>query len=126
MRVKDTRPQLLDDLPTGFALAPIAGEQRTVSETLARGPGRLEQRRRHTSIGLVGYRAWPGLAQVCQGERQILRQKTGEVRDESVPMRGVWWRWCGGTGRLQTHPIGSGMGRLMKSGRQCGGALCLK
>jgi len=43
MLVKDTQPQLLDDMPTVFALAPIAGEQRTVSETLARGHGRLER-----------------------------------------------------------------------------------
>jgi hypothetical protein len=27
---------------------------------------------------------WPGLAQVFQLERQVIRQKTGEVREERV------------------------------------------
>jgi predicted transposase YbfD/YdcC len=84
MLVKDNQPQLFDDIQTVFALAPIAGEQRTVAETLDLGHGRIEQRRLHTSTVLVGYSDWPGLAQVFQVERQILSKKTGEVRDEIV------------------------------------------
>jgi predicted transposase YbfD/YdcC len=84
MLVKANQPQLLEDIQTVFALTPIAGEQRTMAETLDLGHGRIEQRRLHTSTVLVGYSDWPGLAQVFQVERQILSKKTGEVRDESV------------------------------------------
>jgi predicted transposase YbfD/YdcC len=84
MLVKDNQPQLLEDIQTVFALAPITGEQRTMAETLDLGHGRIEQRRLQTSTVLVGYSDWPGLAQVFQVERQILSKKTGEVRDEVV------------------------------------------
>ncbi len=33
---------------------------------------------------LAGYSEWPGLAQVFQVERQLIIQKTGEVREEVV------------------------------------------
>ena len=82
--VKDNQPQLLEDMQTVFALAPIAGEQRTAAETLELGHGRIEQRPLQTSTVLVGYRNWPGLAQVFQVERQSMTKKTGEVRAEVV------------------------------------------
>jgi predicted transposase YbfD/YdcC len=84
MLVKDNQPQLLEDIQTVFALAPIAGEQRTAAETLDLGHGRIEQRTLQTSTVLVGYSNWPGLAQVFQVERQIITKKTGEVREEVV------------------------------------------
>jgi predicted transposase YbfD/YdcC len=84
MAVKNNQPQLLEDIQTVFALAPIAGEQRTAAETLELGHGRIEQRTLQTSTVLMGYSHWPGLAQVFQVERQIIIKKTGEVRAEVV------------------------------------------
>jgi predicted transposase YbfD/YdcC len=84
MVVKENQAQLLEDIATVFALAPIAGEQRTAAATLDLGHGRIEQRWLQTSNVLVGYSDWPGLAQVFQLERQVIRKKTGEVREERV------------------------------------------
>jgi predicted transposase YbfD/YdcC len=84
MLVKDNQPQLRADIATVFALSPLAGETRTVAETVDSGHGRIEQRRLQTSDILVGYSDWPGLAQVFQLERQVIRKKTGEVREEVV------------------------------------------
>jgi predicted transposase YbfD/YdcC len=84
MVVKANQPQLREDITTVFALPSIVGESRTVAETVDGGHGRIEQRRLHTSDVLVGYSDWPGLAQVFQLERQVIRKKTGEVREERV------------------------------------------
>jgi predicted transposase YbfD/YdcC len=84
MVVKENQPQLLEDIATMFALAPIAGEPRTVAETLALGCGRIEQRWLQTSNVLLGYSDWPGLAQVFRLERQVIIKKTGEVREDVV------------------------------------------
>jgi len=84
MLVKDNQPQLRADIATVFALPPQAGETRTAAETVDSGHGRIEQRRLQTSDILVGYSDWPGLVQVFQLERQVIRKKTGEVREEVV------------------------------------------
>jgi predicted transposase YbfD/YdcC len=84
MVVKENQPQLREDIATVFALPPIVGETRTVAETVDSGHGRIEQRQLHTSDVLVGYSDWPGLAQVFQLKRQVIRKKTGEVREEVV------------------------------------------
>jgi hypothetical protein len=84
MVVKDHQPQLREDIATVFALPPIAGETRTVAETVDCGHGRIEQRRLHISDVLVGYSDWPGLAHVFHLERQVISKKTGEVREEVV------------------------------------------
>jgi predicted transposase YbfD/YdcC len=84
MVVKANQPQLREDITTVFALPSIAGESRTVAETVDGGHGRIEQRRLQTSDVLVGYSDWPGLAQVFQLERQVIRKKTGEVREDRV------------------------------------------
>lgn len=84
MMVKDNQPQLREDIMTVFALPPIAGETRTVAETVDSGHGRIEQRRLQTSDVLVGYSDWPGMAQVFQVERCVIIKKTGEVREEVV------------------------------------------
>jgi len=84
MVVKENQPQLLDDIETVFALAPISGEQRTAAATLDLGHGRIEQRGLQTSNVLAGYSDWPGLAQVFRLERQVIVKKTGEVREEVV------------------------------------------
>lgn len=84
MVVKANQPQLLEDIQTVFALAPIVGEHRTAADTLDLGHGRIEQRGLQTSPVLAGYSQWPGLAQVFQLERQVIIKKTGEVREEVV------------------------------------------
>jgi predicted transposase YbfD/YdcC len=84
MVVKANHPQCVEDIVTVFALAPIAGEQRTAAATVDLGPGRIEQRGLQTSNVLVGYSDWPGLAQVFRLERQVILKKTGEVRTEVV------------------------------------------
>ena len=53
-----------------------------MAETVDDGHGRIAQRRWHTSDVLVGYRDWPGVAQVFQLERQVISKKTGAVREE--------------------------------------------
>jgi predicted transposase YbfD/YdcC len=82
MVVKEKQPQLLDDIATVFALAPLVGEQRTTAATVDLGHGRIEQRELQTSTILAGYSDWPGLAQVFRLERQVILKKTGEVREE--------------------------------------------
>jgi predicted transposase YbfD/YdcC len=82
--VKENQPQLLEDIATVFALAPIAGERRTAAATLDLGHGRIEQRGLQASNVLLGYSDWPGLAQVFQLERQVISKKMGEVREEVV------------------------------------------
>jgi predicted transposase YbfD/YdcC len=84
MVVKQNHPQLLEDIATVFALAPITGERRTAAATLDLGHGRIEQRWLQTSNVLLGYSDWPGLAQVFRLERQVILKKTGEVREEGV------------------------------------------
>ena len=54
MVVKAHQPQLREDIATVFALPPIAGELRTVAETVECRHGRLEPRRRQTRDVLVG------------------------------------------------------------------------
>jgi predicted transposase YbfD/YdcC len=84
MVVKENQPQLLEDITTVFALAPMAGEQRTAAATVDLGHGRIEQRWLQTSTILAGYSDWPGLAQVFRLERHVILKKTGEVREEVV------------------------------------------
>src|SRR5262249_2512368 len=84
MVVKENQPQLLDDIQTVFALAPMAGERRTMAATVDLWHGRIEQRSLQTSHILAGYSDWPGLAQVLRLERQVILKKTGEVREEVV------------------------------------------
>jgi hypothetical protein len=48
-----------------------------VAETVDGGHSRIEQWRLQTSDVLVDYSDWPGLAQVFQLDRQVIRKKTG-------------------------------------------------
>ena len=48
------------------------------------GHGRLEQRNLTTSEALVGYSAWPGLAQAFELGRHVMFPKTGKERVEVV------------------------------------------
>jgi len=52
--VKANQPQLLEDMQTVFALAPMGGEHRTTADTLDLGHGRIAQRGLQTSPVLAG------------------------------------------------------------------------
>ena len=82
--VKGNPPQLYDDLHRVFHDAPTRAETLAAVATVAAGHGRIAQRRLTTSTALVGYRDWPGLAQVFQLERRATRKQTGEQRHEVV------------------------------------------
>lgn len=84
MSVKENQPRLREEIATVLAHAPIAGETRTVTETVDVGHGRIEQRRLQTRDVLVGSSDWPGRAPVLQVERQTIMKKTGAVREEVV------------------------------------------
>ena len=48
------------------------------------GHGRIETRNLTTSEALVGYRDWPGMAQVFELGRHVITKKTGKERIEVV------------------------------------------
>jgi Transposase DDE domain len=83
MMVKENQPQLHADIALVFP-RPLAGDHPPSARTGDRGHGRLEQRPITTSEALVGYNAWPGLAQVFEIGRHVLTKKTGEERGEVV------------------------------------------
>src|SRR5215470_5626695 len=76
MMVKENQPQLHADIALVFAQTPWDDVQETVS-TVDMGHGRIEQRTLTASTALAGLSLWPGLAQVFQLERQVIRKKTG-------------------------------------------------
>ena len=63
---------------------PPIGDHQETANPVNIGHGRFKQRRLMTSQALVGYRAWPGLAQVFELERSMIIPNTGEVRSETV------------------------------------------
>jgi predicted transposase YbfD/YdcC len=79
MIVKDNQPQLKADIELVFTLPPVGDRQAHV-RTVDSGHGRIETRNLTTSEALVGYSAWPGLAQVFEVGRHVLIQKTGQER----------------------------------------------
>ena len=83
MIVKDNQPQLHADIALVFALPP-AGDRQETARTVDIGHGRIEQRNLTTSVALVGYSDWPGLAQVFELGRHVITQKTTEERVEVV------------------------------------------
>ena len=83
MIVKENQPQLRADIELVFTLPP-AGDRQETARTVDIGHGRIEQRNITTSEALVGYSTWPGLAQVFELGRHVIRQKTGQERIEVV------------------------------------------
>lgn len=51
------------------------------ARTVDKGHGRLERREIRTSTALCGYSTFPGLAQVAEVRTQVVRLKTGELRE---------------------------------------------
>src|SRR6266571_4987978 len=74
MIVKDNQPQLRADIELVFALPPV-GDRQESARTVDIGHGRIEQRNITTSEALVGYSAWPGLAQVFELGRYVIMAK---------------------------------------------------
>ena len=83
MVVTANQPHLRADMELTCAEPPVGDHQET-AHTIAIGHGRIEPRRLTTSQALVGYRAWPGLAQVFEVERSVIMPNTGAVRSETV------------------------------------------
>lgn len=81
MVVKADQPGLAWELERLFADAEPVGRVGT-ARTVAKGHGRLEVRRLRASTGLVGYSAWPDLAQAACLDRATVVLATGEVRRE--------------------------------------------
>jgi hypothetical protein len=79
--VKHNPPQWRADLALVFTRPP-AGDRQESTRTVAIGHGRIEQRHITTSEALVGYSAWPGLAQVFALGCHVITQKTGQERVE--------------------------------------------
>lgn len=82
MVVKNNQPQLLWELRQLFADPALIAATGTHTRTMSKGHGRLERRRLWASTALVGYSAWPGMAQALGVEREVVRLNTGEVRRE--------------------------------------------
>src|SRR5262245_4489216 len=79
MIVKENQPHLRADIALVFTLPPV-GARQARAQTVDLGHGRIEQRNRTTSAALVGYSAWPGLAQVFELGRHVVCPKTGKER----------------------------------------------
>lgn len=80
MAVKENQPQLLEDVCRLLADPVLVAATGTSDRQVGKGHGRLEVRRLWSSCALVGYSAWPGLAQALCLEREVVRLNTGEVR----------------------------------------------
>ena len=83
MIVKENQPHLRADIELVFTLPPV-GDRHAMAQTVDLGHGRIEQRNRTTRAALVGYSAWPGLAQVFDLGRHVVCPKTGKERVEVV------------------------------------------
>ena len=83
MIVKDQQPQLKTAIAWVFTMPP-AGERQESVRTVDVGHGRIETRTLTTREALVGYCAWPGLAQVCAVGRHVSTKQTGTERVEGV------------------------------------------
>jgi predicted transposase YbfD/YdcC len=83
MIVKDNQPQLKADSALVFTRPP-AGDRQERAPTVDIGHGRIETRHLTTSEALVGYSEGPGLAQVFEGGRHVITQKTAKERVEVV------------------------------------------
>jgi hypothetical protein len=76
---KDHQPQRRADIALVCALPPV-GDRQESAPTVDRGHGRLEPRHITPREVLVGSSAGPGLAQVVEWGRYVMRAKTGQDR----------------------------------------------
>lgn len=88
--VKGNQPALQSDIEEVFHPAPTAAgwgqapRDRRSAQTVNSGHGRLEKRTLTASTFLKEYADWPGLEQVFRLERQVIEQRTGEIRRQTV------------------------------------------
>src|SRR5712692_3579430 len=80
---KENPPQLKADIALVFPLPP-PGDRHESVRTVEVGHGRVETRQLTTSEAVVGYRAGPGMAHVCELGRHVITKKTGKERVEVV------------------------------------------
>lgn len=59
-------------------------EAPAVAETIGCSHGRIEHRKLQASSALSGSPVWPGLEQVFEIERRVIKKNSGEVREEIV------------------------------------------
>ena len=83
MIVTKNQPRLRADIARVFTLHPV-GDSQATARTVDLGHGRLAQRHSTTRAARVGDSDGPGLAQVFELGRHVMRQKTGEERVEVV------------------------------------------
>jgi predicted transposase YbfD/YdcC len=84
MVVGANQPSLHADLALLFADATLVAETGTRACQVNAGHGRVERRELRTSTALVGYSAWPGLAQVLCLDRTRTCKRTGQTEQERV------------------------------------------
>jgi hypothetical protein len=84
MVVKANQPGRHQDLPRLFQDGNVLAEPMMTTETVDGGHGRTEQRHLTPSTALLGYRDWPGLAQVFRWERRVTMKASGAQRSEVV------------------------------------------
>src|SRR5262245_47277624 len=82
--VKGHQPPRQPDIQLGFQEAHAWAETVTTAAMVDSGHGRREPRRLTTRSALVGYRAWPGLAQVFPRERSVTMKPPREQRHDVV------------------------------------------
>lgn len=84
MVAKENQSKLLDEVKTTFQGPYSHLLEKTTSETLDIGHGRLEERTITVSDELSVHNDWPGVSQVFQIDRKITFKKTGKVQEETA------------------------------------------
>ena len=134
MAVKDNQPQLLEEVRRLFADPVLVAATGTTDRRVSKGHGRLEVRRLWSSGALVGYSAWPGLAQALCLEREVVRLNTGEVRrdrayavtslpPEQADAGSLLTLWRGHWG-IENQCTGSAMWALPRTAQPRGSVRC--
>src|SRR5712692_1057522 len=80
---KSCQKSVKADIALVFPLPP-PGDRHESVRTVEVGHGRVETRQLTTSEAVVGYRAGPGMAHVCELGRHVITKKTGKERVEVV------------------------------------------
>jgi hypothetical protein len=102
--VTEHQPQLRAAIALVCTL-PLAGDRQETARPVDIGHERLEQRNITTREALVGDSHGPGLAQVFEGGRHVISQKTGQEWGEV------------GYGVTRLHPARATPGRVLDLGR---------
>jgi predicted transposase YbfD/YdcC len=82
MVVKANQATVFEDLATLFADPALVAETGTSARQVGSGHGRIERRELRTSTALLGYTAWPDLAQAVCVDRFVTHKRTGRRTHE--------------------------------------------